>query len=78
MSKVSFADVRALFRMRDEYRWMWLREWLKDSMGPMLKDALRIVALSVALYALGLTFGKGLATGISQSFQLNVRLQVSE
>lgn len=76
--KIPFAEVRALFRERDPYRWLWFRAWLKDTTGPILKDALRIVALSVALYALGLTFGKGLATGISQSFQLNVRLQVSE
>ncbi|MDH0290599.1 hypothetical protein N7414_15855 [Pseudomonas sp. GD04087] len=78
MSKTSFAEVRALFRMRDPHRWFWFRDWLKGATGPMLKDALRIVALAIALYALGLTFGKGFATGLSQSFQLNVRLQVSE
>ncbi|WP_037011837.1 hypothetical protein [Pseudomonas nitroreducens] len=78
MSKVSFSEVRALFRMRDDHRWYWLREWLKQSTGAALKDALRIVVLSIALYALGLAVGKGFATGVSQSFHLNVRLQVSE
>ncbi|WP_043249150.1 hypothetical protein [Pseudomonas knackmussii] len=67
-----------MFRDRDQCRWFWFREWLKDAGAPMLKDALRIVALSVALYALGLTFGKGLATGFSQNIQVNVRLQVAE
>ncbi|MBG6289674.1 DUF1320 domain-containing protein [Pseudomonas nitroreducens] len=43
--------------MRDDHRWYWLREWLKQSTGAALKDALRIVVLSIALYALGLAVG---------------------
>lgn len=76
--KIPFAEVRAEFRARSPYRWFWFREWLKETTGPLLKDTLRIVALSLALYALGLAFGKGFATGVSQSFHLNVRLQVAE
>lgn len=76
--KTPFAEVRAEFRARSPHRWFWFREWLKETIGPALKDALRIVVLSIALYALGLALGKGFATGVSQSFHLNVRLQVSE
>ncbi|QIE87347.1 hypothetical protein [Pseudomonas nitroreducens] len=76
--KTPFAEVRAEFRARSPHRWFWLRVWVKESIGPVLKDALRIVALSLALYALGLAFGKGFATGVSQNLQLNVRLQVAE
>lgn len=76
--KTPFAEVRAEFRARSPHRWFWFREWLKETIGPALKDALRIVVLSIVLYALGLALGKGFATGVSQSFHLNVRLQVSE
>jgi len=70
--EITFAEVRHLFSLNDEFRWMWLRHWLWEQLlRPLLLGAV-IVGL---VFSIGFAFGKGLSAGLNlQPPTINLRV----
>ncbi len=71
-TEITFADVRHLFSLNDEFRWTWLRRWLWEQLfRPLLLGAV-IVGL---VFSIGFAFGKGLSAGLNlQPPTINLRV----
>lgn len=71
-TEITFADVRHLFALNDEFRWTWLRLWLWEQLfRPLLLGAV-IVGL---VFSIGFAFGKGLSAGLNlQPPTINLRV----
>lgn len=55
----SWSEIAHTFRVKDPYRWFWLRFWLWQELRPVVLTVLFVMVISFVAWQVGYAFGRG-------------------